>query len=317
MKKKINIAILLYLLGAAILFSCSSKMEKQIVVATDGSGDYKSIQEAVNAVSSSAKTTLIFIKSGTYKEKLTIPADKENIHFLGEDVNKTIITWDDYSGKDDINTFTSFSMQILGNNICVENLTIENSEGMRGQAVSLHVEGDRCSFKNCRILGNQDTVYASGEKSHQYFQECYIEGTTDFIFGSSTAVFQNCIILCKKNSYITAASTPKESEFGYVFMNCKIEAAPEITKVYLGRPWRDYASVVFLNCELGAHICSEGWHNWSKPEREKTAFYAEYKNHSLGADTSGRVAWSKQLTEEQAKKYTIENILKLSKWKLK
>ncbi|MUP37765.1 pectinesterase family protein [Labilibaculum euxinus] len=317
MRKKLNILILLYLLGSTILFSCSSAIENQIVVAADGSGDYKSIQEAINAVRSSEETTLIFIKSGIYKEKLVVPVDKENIHFVGEDAAKTIITWDDYSGKGDINTFTSFTMQILGNNICVENLTIENSEGMQGQAVALHVEGDGCSFKKCRILGNQDTVYASGKNSRQYFQECYIEGTTDFIFGSSTAVFQDCVILCKKNSYITAASTPKESEFGYVFMNCKIEAAPEISKVYLGRPWRDYANVVFLNCELGAHIRPEGWHNWSKPEREETAFYAEYQNRGLGADTSDRVVWSKQLTAKQAEKYTVENVLQLSKWEIK
>ncbi|WP_320020071.1 pectinesterase family protein [Labilibaculum manganireducens] len=317
MRKKLNILILLYLLGSTILFSCSSAIENQIVVAADGSGDYKSIQEAINAVRSSEETKLIFIKSGIYKEKLVVPVDKENIHFVGEDVAKTIITWDDYSGKGDINTFTSFTMQILGNNICVENLTIENSEGMQGQAVALHVEGDGCSFKKCRILGNQDTVYASGKNSRQYFQECYIEGTTDFIFGSSTAVFQDCVILCKKNSYITAASTPKESEFGYVFMNCKIEATPEISKVFLGRPWRDYANVVFLNCELGAHIRPEGWHNWSKPEREETAFYAEYRNRGLGADTSDRVVWSKQLTAKQAEKYTVENVLQLSKWEIK
>ncbi|PKQ65322.1 pectin esterase [Labilibaculum manganireducens] len=317
MRKKLNILILLYLLGSTILFSCSSAIENQIVVAADGSGDYKSIQEAINAVRSSEETKLIFIKSGIYKEKLVVPVDKENIHFVGEDVAKTIITWDDYSGKGDINTFTSFTMQILGNNICVENLTIENSEGMQGQAVALHVEGDGCSFKKCRILGNQDTVYASGKNSRQYFQECYIEGTTDFIFGSSTAVFQDCVILCKKNSYITAASTPKESEFGYVFMNCKIEATPEISKVFLGRPWRDYANVVFLNCVLGAHIRPEGWHNWSKPEREETAFYAEYRNRGLGADTSDRVVWSKQLTAKQAEKYTVENVLQLSKWEIK
>lgn len=317
MRKKLNILILLYLLGSTILFSCSSAIENQIVVAADGSGDYKSIQEAINAVRSSEETKHIFIKSGIYKEKLVVPVDKENIHFVGEDVAKTIITWDDYSGKGDINTFTSFTMQILGNNICVENLTIENSEGMQGQAVALHVEGDGCSFKKCRILGNQDTVYASGKNSRQYFQECYIEGTTDFIFGSSTAVFQDCVILCKKNSYITAASTPKESEFGYVFMNCKIEATPEISKVFLGRPWRDYANVVFLNCELGAHIRPEGWHNWSKPEREETAFYAEYRNRGLGADTSDRVVWSKQLTAKQAEKYTVENVLQLSKWEIK
>lgn len=314
--KRLNI-FLPILLILVVLVACSTRTKSRIVVASDGSGDYKTIQEAVNAVPETDQTVEIYIKSGVYKEKIVVPKGKNNIHFLGENAEKTVITWDDYSGKGDINTFTSYTMQILGNDILVENLTIENSEGLRGQAVALSVEGDQCEFRNCRIIGNQDTLYAAGKGGHQYYKDCHIEGTTDFIFGSATAVFQNCDILCKKNSYITAASTPQESQFGYVFLNCRFSAAPGIDKVFLGRPWRDYANVVYLNCELGSFIRPEGWHNWSKPEREKTAFYAEYHNFGAGADTTQRVPWSHQLTDQQAQKYTVENILQLNQWKLK
>ena len=314
--KKQHIWMLLLLMGS-LLVSCSRDKDNRIIVAADGSGDYTTIQEAINAVSSTDETTEIFIKNGVYKEKIVVPADKRNIHFLGEDASKTIITWDDYSGKGDINTFTSYTLQVLGSGMLFENLTIENSEGLRGQAVALDVQGDQCVFKNCRIVGNQDTLYAAGENCRQYFKDCHIEGTTDFIFGSSTAVFQDCDILCKKRSFITAARTPQGQPFGYVFMNCKIEAAPGIEQVYLGRPWRAYANVVFMNCELGSFINPEGWSNWHDTDRYKTAFYAEYHNYGPGADTTQRVAWSKQLTEAQAQKYTVENILGLSNWKLK
>jgi pectinesterase len=183
--------------------------------------------------------------------------------------------------------------------------------------VALDVEGDQCVFKNCRIVGNQDTLYAAGDNTRQYFNNCHIEGTTDFIFGSSIAVFQDCDIVCKKQSFITAARTPQNQPFGYVFMNCKIEATPGIGQVYLGRPWRAYANVVFMNCELGGFIRPEGWSNWHDTDRYKTAFYAEYHNTGAGADTTQRVSWSLQLTDKQAQKYTVENILGVNNWKLK
>jgi pectinesterase len=166
-------------------------------------------------------------------------------------------------------------------------------------------------IKNCNILGNQDTLYASG-KGRQYFKDCYIEGTTDYIFGSATAYFENCHIHSKKNSFITAASTPEGSEFGYVFKNCKLTADDEITEVYLGRPWRIYAKTVFMNCQMGKHILPEGWHNWSKPEAETTTFYAEFENSGEGYQSLNRVSWSHQLDTTEAEKYTIENILGVS-----
>lgn len=226
-----------------------------------------------------------------------------------------VITYNDFSGKLDssgkkFSTFTSHTCLVAGNNIEFDNVTFVNSAGQVGQAVALHVEGDRCVFRNCKIIGNQDTLFASGENSRQYYDRCYIEGTTDFIFGAATAVFQRCTIKSKKNSYVTAASTPASHQYGYVFLNCRLVADTPATKVYLGRPWRLYAATAFINCELGAHILPEGWHNWSKPEAEKTARYAEFKSYGPGANPAARVPWSRQLTEEEAAAATAENVLR-------
>lgn len=154
----------------------------------------------------------------------------------------------------------------------MENITIENSAGPVGQAVALHIEGDRCVFRNCRFLGHQDTMFASGENARQYYVDCYIEGTTDFIFGPATAVFEKCVIHSKKNSYVTAASTPDWVDYGFVFIDCTLTAAAGIDEIYLGRPWRDYARTVFIRTDMEAHILPEGWHNWSRPEAEKSTF---------------------------------------------
>lgn len=283
--------------------------ETDMVVARDGSGDYKFIQDAIDASRAfTPKRLTIFIRNGIYKEKLNIPAWVTDISLIGENVDSTIITFDDHAGRDKMGTFDSWSVRIQGNNINVENITIENSAGPVGQAVALHVEGDRLVFRNCRFLGDQDTIFASGEGSQQYYVDCYIEGTTDFIFGPATALFENCEIRSKKNSYITAASTPNWVAYGYVFKNCRLTAEEGVDQVYLGRPWRDYARTVFINCEMGDHIRAEGWHNWSRPEAEATTFYAEYGSEGAGAANGGRVAWSHQLSEEEAAEYTIENI---------
>ncbi|WP_181307034.1 pectinesterase family protein [Rufibacter sp. XAAS-G3-1] len=277
--------------------------QKKLVVAQDGSGDHTTLQSAVDAIPAFPNERLeIHIKNGTYREKLVISSWKTKLSFIGEDKDKTIIVWNDYSGKGNINTFTSYTVLVQGNEFRAENLTFQNSAGPVGQAVALHVEADRCVFKNCRILGDQDTLYTGVDNSRQYYVNCYIEGTTDFIFGPATAFFENCIIHCKKNSYITAASTPQNQPYGYVFLNCTVTASPAATKVYLGRPWRPFAQTVFLNTTLGEFIRPEGWHNWSKPEAEKTTFYAEYNSKGPGAAPEKRVSWSKQLSKKEARK---------------
>ncbi|HET7897208.1 MAG TPA: pectinesterase family protein, partial [Flavisolibacter sp.] len=176
------------------------------------------------------------------------------------------------------------------------------------QAVALYVDADKAVFKNCRFLGNQDTIYAAGENARQLFTDCYIEGTTDFIFGPSTAVFQNCTIHAKTDSYITAANTTQGKKFGFVFLDCQITADSSVNRLFLGRPWRAYSRTAFIRCQLPAVIAPAGWNNWGNPENEKTALYAEYKNSGSGADVKNRVPWAKQLTDREAKEYTVENI---------
>lgn len=292
-----------------VSFLAQSQHQK-LVVAQDGSGDHTTIQAAVDAIPAFPENRIeIHIKNGTYREKLIISSWKTRVSFIGEDKEKTIIVWNDYSGKGNINTFTSYTVLVQGNEFRAENITFLNNAGPVGQAVALHVEADRCVFKNCRIIGDQDTLYAGVDNSRQYYVNCYIEGTTDFIFGSATAVFENCTIRSKKNSYITAASTPQSQPHGFVFLNCTLTASDEATKVYLGRPWRPYAQTVFIKTEMGDHIRPEGWHNWNKPEAEKTAFYAEFKSTGPGAAKEKRVTWARQLTRKEAKKYTPEKVL--------
>ena len=211
-------------------------------------------------------------------------------------------------------TFRTYTLQINGNNITLKNITVENNAARLGQAVALHTQGTRILFVNCRFLGNQDTIYTGGIETQLFFKDCYIEGTTDFIFGPSTAWFEGCTIKNKINSYVTAASTPQNVKYGYIFNNCKIIADPAATKCYLGRPWRPYAHTLFMNCELGGHIRTEGWHNWGKQSNEQTARYEEYNNTGEGAGTQGRALWSKQLTAKEAKKITIETVFGNTDW---
>lgn len=293
-----------------------SNQPYDFVVSKDGSGNFRTIQEAVTACRDYAEREFfIYVKNGIYHEKLVIPSWKTHITIVGENVDSTVITHDDYSGKVDgdgktLNTFSSYTCKVEGNNIVFENITFVNSAGNVGQAVALHVEGDRCVFRNCRIIGNQDTLFASGEYSRQYFVKCYIEGTTDFIFGAATAVFEDCTIKSKKNSYITAASTLPTQPYGFVFLNCRLTTDSANLKVYLGRPWRLYAYTAFVNCWMGSHIRPEGWHNWNKSETERTARYFEYKSSGPGANPGSRVAWSHQLTDQEARALTPKNILK-------
>ncbi|MES2418208.1 MAG: pectinesterase family protein [Bacteroidota bacterium] len=290
-------------------FGQTQVFPKSFTVAKDGSGDYKTIQEAVNAVRDWSEVQVpIYIKKGIYREKLIVPAQKSKISLIGEDKNQTIITFDDYSGKNGINTYTSHTALVQGNDFKAENLTFQNTAGLVGQAVALQVEADRVVIKNYRIIGNQDTLFPSADTSRQYYVDCYIEGTTDFIFGAATVVFERCQIHSKKNSYITAASTSQNQTYGFVFLNCKLTADTAFKKVYLGRPWRPYAKTVFINTEIGAHILPAGWQVWNENKNHETTFYAEYGSYGPGFVKEARVNWSKQLTKKQAKQYTLKNI---------
>src|SRR6185312_1290878 len=289
------------------------------IVAKDGSGNFTTIQSAIEACKSFPDQRIrIFIKNGTYHEKVFIPSWNTQISLIGESKDSTIISYDDYFkkiNKGPNSTFYTATLLVQGNDFHAENLTIENAAGPIGQALALAVEADRCSFENCKFLGNQDTLYLAGENARQYFVNCYVEGTTDFIFGEATALFEKCSIHCKADSYITAASTPEGVAYGFVFKNCNIEAAADVKNVYLGRPWRKYAKVVFINCEMGDFISAKGWSNWNNTENYKTVFYGERNSLGNGANKNQRVSWSHQLTEAQAEKYDAKNIFSgLKNW---
>lgn len=278
-------------------------------VAKDGTGDYYTIQDAIDAmrVYPLAPITL-YIRNGTYREKIEVPPTNTDITFIGEHVDSTIIVYDDFSGKGRHTTFTSYTAKVSGNRFRAANISFVNSAGPVGQALALYVDADKVIFTNCKFLGNQDTIFSSGETSDQLFDHCYIEGTTDFIFGPGTAVFSNCIIRAKSNSFITAASTTRGKKYGFVFLYCTITADSAVSKLSLGRPWRSHARTVFVKCSLPSALTAAGWDNWGNPENEKTAYYAEYKNTGAGATINGRVKWSKQLTDKEALTYTIPQI---------
>ena len=312
MRKVLGLLLLLSVVSVA----WAQERQDTIVVSRDGTGNFRTLQEAIESARAFMEYTItIYVKNGVYKEKVIVPSWVENIDIIGEDRDKTIITYDDHANINKMGTFRTYTVKVEGSDITFKNLTIENNAAQLGQAVALHTEGDRLKFINCRILGNQDTIYTGAKFTRLYFKDCYIDGTTDFIFGPSTALFEDCIIHSKRNSYVTAASTPKEAKYGYVFKHCKLTAEPGVDKVYLGRPWRPYAYTLFIECELGKHIVPAGWHNWGKQSNEETARYMEYKNTGEGANVSERVAWSKQLTKKEAEAVTVDAIFRTqSNW---
>lgn len=285
------------------------------VVAQDGSGDFFTLTEAVAAVPDFCRdTTRILICEGTYREKIAIPATKRNV--VLESRGAVTVTWDDYAAKTGatgrpLGTSGSSTVYFGGDGWTVRGLTFENSAGRVGQAVAVQCLGTGLHFIGCRFLGNQDTLYLYGagnrdgetvtENARIRFDDCYVEGTTDFIFGSAAALFCNCEIRSTADSYITAASTCRGQACGLIFENCRLTAAEGVARCWLGRPWRDHAQTVFIGCEMGAHILPEGWHDWSKPHAQKTVFYAEYGSEGPGAAPRSRVKWSRQLTEKEAR----------------
>lgn len=311
LKKLFFVLMLTCLIRNGVYAQTSNPQQYKYVftVAKDGTGDYKYIQDAIDAMRGFPLAPItLYIKNGEYNEKIILPPNNTDVTFIGESMEKTIITFNDYSGRGKLTTFTSYTAKISGNRFVAENITFVNSAGPVGQALALYVDADKAVFKNCRFIGNQDTIYNGGEFSRQFFINCFIEGTTDFIFGPATAVFQYCTIRAKSNSFITAANTPEGKQFGFVFLDCKIIADSAVSKLYLGRPWRAWSKTVFIRCALPNVIAAEGWDNWGNPENEKTVYYAEYKNAGAGSDNKQRVSWSKQLTDKEAKEYTVENI---------
>lgn len=298
------------------------------VVANDVSATYTNLQEAINAApSNGSRPFRLLVRPGVYQGQFIVPKEKDHIELIGEDLTNTILTYGLNVRESDANTdkrFMGTGVIILGGDFRAENITFQNTSGDHGQALALRVDGDRAVFKHCRVLGWQDTLMINNAR--QYFTNCYIAGRVDFIYGSATAVFDHCEIHSKNGGHVTAANTPKERPYGFVFLNCRLtgDSQPWIDpqgiavntnkngsapQADLGRPWRPYASVTYINCEMGDHIKPEGWNNWRNPTNELTARYAEYHSIGPGANLDQRVKWAKQLTDEAAKDFTVEKIL--------
>ena len=310
----------------ALLATTTIVQAKDLTVGPEGS-DFRTVQEALAAAPAGEATT-IRIKPGEYQGHFVIPKSKPNITLVGESAESTRLVWP-YNVKGPIppghDKFNP-GLHVQADNVRLENLTIANTSGEWGQGLAARIDGDRFVARNCRFLGWQDTVMVNNGR--HYFADCYIEGRVDFIYGSGTSLFDRCHIHTKgSGGYVTAASTPQAIPFGFVFLDCRVtgdptpwdpattnpattqEARQPGSSALLGRPWRPYAAVAFLRCELGDHVQPAGWHNWGKPANEKTARYAEYKNTGPGAKPDGRVTWARQLSDEEAAKYTIENVL--------
>ncbi|MGP8021142.1 MAG: pectinesterase family protein [Limisphaerales bacterium] len=293
----------------------NAKDETELVVAADGSGQFTNVQAAINAVPQNTNLTnwcVILIKPGVYKELIYVQREKHFVRLVGEDPEKTVLTYDLHAGLPGpdgkpISTFRTPSTVIDADDFVAENLTFQNSAGPKGQALAVRLDGDRLIFRNCRFLGWQDTIL--GNRGRHYYEGCYIAGAVDFIFGGAREFYEHCHINCLGNGYITAASTPADHPFGYVFSHCRITGENPDVRTYLGRPWRAYASVTFLNTEMSGVIRPVGWDNWRDPAREQTARYAEFNSTGPGANPSARVKWARLLTERQAKAITVEQVL--------
>lgn len=286
-----------------------------IIVAKDGTGNYSTVQQAFNAVpNNSSSRTVIYIKNGTYKEVLTLESSKKNVTIIGQSTTGVKLTYDNYSSKinpatgNTYGTSGSASTFIKAEGFYAQNIVFENSSGPVGQALAINITGDKSVFNSCRFLGRQDTWYAGNVRS--YLKNCYIEGTTDFIFGAATAFFDGCSIYTYGGTAITAASTESYVTYGFVFNNCTITGASGVSTL-LGRTWRPYAATAFVNSSLSSNISAAGWSNWGNSANNATARYREYGNTGAGASTSGRVSWSRLLTSAEAANYSsFKTVLK-------
>lgn len=285
-----------------------------LVVAADGSGQFTNVQAAIMSVPSGSRTNpvVIHIKPGTYRELIYVQREKRFFHLAGENPATTVITYDLYAGLTNfdgkpIGTFRTPTALIDADDFTAENITFENSAGAVGQALAIRADGDRAAFRHCRFLGWQDTMLLN--RGRQYFENCTICGHVDFIFGAATAWFEECHIRCLGDGYITAASTPADQAYGFVFSNCTITGDKPETRTYLGRPWRLQASTIFLNTEMSEVVRPEGWNDWKKPEAHRTARYAEYDSTGPGSDSRQRVDWARQLTKAEAEEITPGKVL--------
>lgn len=307
----------LLVLAGLRLAAADAPRKPDAVVAADGTGQYTTVRAAIDAAPqlthAGAGRWTIFVKNGTYREIVYIQREKRFISLVGEDAEKTVITYDlfnDYPAPDGkpIATFRTPTVILDADDFTIENLTLANTAGpKKGQALAIRVDGDRATFRRCRFLGYQDTLLVN--RGRHYFEDCYIAGSTDFIFGGATAYFERCTIHALLSGYLTAASTPDFAPYGYVFSHCKITGETPEVKTYLGRPWRDYAQTAFLFTEMSANVHAAGWDNWKKPYAEKVSRYSEFGSTGPGANPTARVTWAKPLSEPAARALTPQKVL--------
>jgi pectinesterase len=306
-----------FLLFSLLLLSLHGfAQNKQLVVAQDGTGAYRTVQAALDAIPKNNRSLItIFIRKGIYKEKLNLAKKQDFVRLVGEDLNTTVLTYDDYNGRtpatgEPLGTSEAATFRVFGADFSAENITFENTAGTVGQGPAMWVYGDRAEFLNCRFLGFRDTLYPYGYGSRQFYKNCYIEGTTDFILGAATAWFEECTLFCKAGgTCIMAPSTPDSIRYGFVLQRCKIVGDAPAASLYLGRPWKPFAKTVLLNCELAALVTPKGWDHWGKESNKQDAFFAEFKSIGPGATPKTRILWSRQLTPQQAAFYTREAVL--------
>lgn len=303
------------LVGSVLWLGAWPVLAGDWVVAADGSGDFRSVQAAIDAVpDGNRERQVIVLREGLYRGVVTVPKAKTRITLRGAGAGASVLSWNNYADLVDpatgkaMRTSGSATLYVYGDEFIAEQLTVENTAGNVGQALAVYAAPPRGGFRNVRLLANQDTLYTH-EGSVLHFKDCYIEGTVDFIFGAATALFDDCTIVSKGAlGWVTAASTPQGQRFGYVFRRALLRGEGTAT-TYLGRPWRPYARTVFLQSNLGAHIVAAGWHNWDKPEAEATSYYGEFGSIGAGASPEERVAWSHHLSGDEAAAYTTEAIL--------
>jgi pectinesterase len=285
------------------------------IVAADGGADYTTVQDAINALPQNTRADrrwVIFVRAGTYRELVYVQREKRFVTLVGEDPLRTTITFDLHANRTGldgkpIGTYRTPTAVIDADDFIAENLTFENAAGPVGQALALRVDGDRVAFRNCRFLGWQDTIFL--DRGRQYFEDAFISGHVDFIFGGATAYFERCDLHCWGDGYITAASTPPERPYGFVFANGRITGQTPDVRTYLGRPWRDFAQVAFLDSAMAEVVRPEGWHNWDHAEREDTTRYGEFGSTGPGGRVNARVGWARRLSKGEASAMTIAAVL--------
>ncbi|HEX3748619.1 MAG TPA: pectinesterase family protein [Bryobacteraceae bacterium] len=303
------------------------------VVAQDGSGDFPTVQRAVDHVLDhpprDVSRVILDIRPGVYRERVKVPRDSINFTFAGRDAASTAISAS-MSAAAAGGTFFSSIVEVTADGFEARNITFENSFGVGSQAVAISLHSDRATFHNCRFSGWQDTLYASSGR--QYYRDCFVEGHVDFIFGNAAAVFDQCEIHSRGSGYIAASSrTTPDEPTGLIFRGCRLTGVPGLLRlnsaaaaagetpfppkdsgagVYLGRPWRDYARTVYIECRMGEHIRPDGWGNWGIPAREKTAWFGEAGSSGPGANPAGRVEWAHRLTPAEAAEFAPAVFLK-------